>query len=347
MIKRCAMKNIVFVFLFFVFFSCKESRQEVVYIPPVFDEVVKRSVSVIGETLDDVGSKPMIHGDFIIMEHQSLKNEKIFHAYNKYTGKYMCGFGVRGRGEGELIHITGISIDEKTNSMMVGSFNRDEVFVFSLDSLEYGEVAVSTQKMKQIMSGRNLLKLGERHYCSVYNSCYRFLLYDKNFNIIDSSNFYSPISGSMVNSRRASELYYSYCSNCSSKPDGTKFVNLTLSGAILEIFEIGNNKIKHLRTKYYYQPMYDEESGLPRWDETMGAAGITATNKYIYVVFIDTPNREAPIYKISVLDWEGNPIKQYDLGVDLMRIGIDEEFGKGYVVFRDDNYEYHLGVFNL
>lgn len=56
---------------------------------------------------------------------------------------------------------------------------------------------------------------------------------------------------------------------------------------------------------------------------------------------------ETRIEKLSVFDWWGCPIKQYDLGVNIMDIIIDESSKTGYVIYRDDEYEYHLGNFDL
>ena len=46
------------------------------------------------------------------------------------------------------------------------------------------------------------------------------------------------------------------------------------------------------------------------------------------------------IEKLSVFDWQGQSIRQYDLGVNIMGIIIDESSKAGYVVYRDDEYEY-------
>lgn len=343
------MKYIALISLLYiiVFFSCKEQIQKVIYNPPIFNETTKRSVTVIGDIIDDLPARCIIFNDFLILTHRSIKNEQLFHAYNKYTGEYKCSFGNRGRGIGELIHINGISIDKKNNSMLVGSLESNQIIEFILDSLKYGKVEVSKKILKHPLRGIGFYSIGKNQYLSIYNPHNRFQLYDDNLNIIDSCNYYSQIVDGIPNTKAANS-YYTYCSNIGIKPDGSKFINLTLSGGILEIFEIKEDKINHLKTIHYYQPIYDEKTGIPKWDEAIyGAITLATTNKHIYILLNGSFDSEAKVNKISVLDWEGNPIKQYDLGVDLMRIMLDEESGKGYVIFRDDNYEYRLGVFNL
>lgn len=329
------------------FFSCKESKQKIAYIPPVFNEIIKRPITVIGDTIDDLPGECVAFDDFLILAHRSMKNEQLFHVYNRYSGEYKCSFGNRGRGFGELIHINGISIDKETSSMLVGSLDRNQIFEFALDSLKYGKVNVSEKRLKQPLRGTGFYQIGRNRYLSIYNPFQRFQLYDDNLNIIDSCDYHSQLVDGEANTRAANS-YYMYCSNIGIKSDGSKFVNLTLSGGVLEIFEIKEDKIRHLKTDYYYQPIYDEKSGIPKWNEAIfGAITLTATDKYIYVLFNGTVNSEAKVDKVSVLDWDGKPVRQYDLGVDLMRVMADEEAGKGYIIFRDDNYEYRLGTFDL
>ena len=66
-----------------------------------------------------------------------------------------------------------------------------------------------------------------------------------------------------------------------------------------------------------------------------------------YIALNGTKDIETRIEKLSVFDWWGCPIKQYDLGVNIMDIIIDESSKTGYVIYRDDEYEYHLGNFDL
>ena len=74
---------------------------------------------------------------------------------------------------------------------------------------------------------------------------------------------------------------------------------------------------------------------------------VYATDNYIYIALNGTKDLETRIEKLSVFDWQGLPIKQYDLGVNIMDIIIDESLKTGYVIYRDDEYEYHLGNFDL
>ena len=117
-------------------------------------------------------------------------------------------------------------------------------------------------------------------------------------------------------------------------------INCTHCGAILEFFNIQQNKITHSNTSYIYEPTY-EADGVPLWRESIrGWRTVYATDNYIYIALNGTKDIETRIEKLSVFDWWGCPIKQYDLGVNIMDIIIDESSKTGYVIYRDDEYEY-------
>ena len=280
------------------------------------------------------------------MRHESVRNEQLFHVYNRYSGEYRLSFGNRGRGHGELIHVNGVSMDYETKSMYVGSLNQSRITIFQLDSLSWGKVNITEKRLKQPLSSPAFFRLGPDHYLTIYNAHSRFALYDQELNLIDSSNHYSPIT-TQTTQEKVLENYYFYCSAVLIKPDGTKFFNFTHCGTILEFFNIKHNKIVHSNTSYIYEPTYKAD-GFPLWKESIrGLRAIYATDNYIYIAFNGTKDLETRIEKLSVFDWQGQPIKQYELGVDIMDMIIDENSKIGYVIYRDDAYEYHLGNFDL
>lgn len=341
-------KTTIFLLLMVLtFFSCKESSDKIVYVPPVFNETSKKSVTIMGDTIDALGSNPIIVDSFLVIKHESMKNQQLFHVYNLKTGKYIQSFGNRGRGYGELISPNGISMDKLTKTMYVGAMNQNRVTVFNLDSLKYNKVGICELRLKQPLNSTGFYRLTSENFLTIYNLQNRFVLYDDKLNIIDSCNYYSPTK-SGISDEYALNNYYLYSSNILLKPDGSMFANLTYCGSILEIFNINRGDIVHLKTKYFYEPTYNQKSGDPLWGSTIrGVRTYFATNKYIYILFNGTTDDNARLDKISVLDWKGNCVKQYDLGVNIMRITIDEEAGLGYVILRDDSLEYRLGYFDL
>ena len=200
--------------------------------------------------------------------------------------------------------------------------------------------------MRQPLSSTAFFRLDPDHYLTTYNAYSRFALYDKNLNLIDSCTHYSPIT-TQITPEKVLENYYFYCSAVLIKPDGTKFLNFTHCGAILEFFNIQQNEITHSNTSYIYEPTYKAD-GFPLWQESIrGWRTVYATDNYIYIALNGTKDLETRIEKLSVFDWQGSPVRQYDLGVNIMRVVVDESSKTGYVIYRDDEYEYHLGNFDL
>ena len=215
-----------------------------------------------------------------------------------------------------------------------------------MDSLPWGKVNIAEKRLRQPLSSTAFFRLDPDHYLTTYNAYSRFALYDKNLNLIDSCTHYSPIT-TQITPEKVLENYYFYCSAVLIKPDGTKFLNFTHCGAILEFFNIQQNKITHSNTSYIYEPTYKAD-GFPLWQESIrGWRTVYATDNYIYIALNGTKDLETRIEKLSVFDWQGLPIRQYDLGVNTMDIIIDESLKTGYVIYRDDEYEYHLGNFDL
>ena len=106
-----------------------------------------------------------------------------------------------------------------------------------MDSLPWGKVNIAEKRLQQPLSSTAFFRLDPDHYLTTYNAYSRFALYDKDLNLIDSCTYYSPIT-TQTTPEKVLENYYFYCSAVLIKPDGTKFLNCTHCGAILEFFNI-------------------------------------------------------------------------------------------------------------
>ena len=80
------------------FLACQKSKTEVSYTVPKFSESIKRTVTVLRDTIEDFSPNTIILDSFLIMKHESVRNEQLFHVYNRYSGAYRLSFGNRGRG---------------------------------------------------------------------------------------------------------------------------------------------------------------------------------------------------------------------------------------------------------
>ena len=158
------------------FLACQKSKTEVSYTVPKFSESIKRTVTVLRDTIEDFSPNTIILDSFLIMKHESVRNEQLFHVYNRYSGAYRLSFGNRGRGYGELIHVNGISMDYETKSMYVGSLNQSRITIFQLDSLPWGKVNIAEKRLRQPLSSTAFFRLDPDHYLTTYNAYSRFAL---------------------------------------------------------------------------------------------------------------------------------------------------------------------------
>lgn len=325
--------------------SCQQKSATIEYRLPEFNEVVTRPLTSVGDTLDDLPSYLEVVGDYIVMQHRSLSNEQLFHVYNRHTGEYVRSFGQQGRAAEELLLPVNYAFSDTAGTAIVaGTLNDNKLLTFRLDSLADNRVSVHSRKLAEPMSFIHFFRLGADHYLGAYGR-FRFTLYDARLNPVDTCDYYSETwKGAEP---EAMKDYYFYASACEAKPDGTKFMNFTIAGPILEIFDVKDNRIEPAVTRYFAKPVY-KESGIPEWDKNVsGARSSCPTDAYIYALWNGTEEEHAKVDKVSVFDWEGRPVKQYVLGENLLRLVIKEELGKGYVVYVDDEFQYRWGSFDL
>lgn len=89
--------------------------------------------------------------------------------------------------------------------------------------------------------------------------------------------------------------------------------------------------------------MFDAENRMGYWD-------IDVTEEYIYTLYSGrerTDPNQSTGNKVFVFDWEGNPIKQLNLDVEVSRIAVDQNNETLYAVANDDNNEALIVSFSL
>ena len=128
-----------------------------------------------------------------------------------------------------------------------------------MDSLPWGKVNIAEKRLRQPLSSTAFFRLDPDHYLTTYNAYSRFALYDKDLNLVDSCTYYSPIT-TQTTPEKVLENYYFYCSAVLIKPDGTKFLNFTHCGAILE-FSIYSKIRSHIRIQVIFMNRLMKQTG--------------------------------------------------------------------------------------
>lgn len=118
------------------------------------------------------------------------------------------------------------------------------------------------------------------------------------------------------------------------KPDGKKFV--TFMDGLMDIYDIKDTGFELTHSKEYFYPKFkisSEQFGAPATfsrDAIMGYYSGTADNNYIYILYSTYTYAENMAEGngckyLLIYDWEGNPIKAYQLEKPIGDITIDND----------------------
>ena len=148
---------------------------------------------------------------------------------------------------------------------------------------------------------------------------------------------YPYISERFVNTGDSlmTKMYFSYHTRSAIKPDRKKFVVAAYCGFVMQIFDIGTNSIDLVKTLYLYEPIMDDYIWGAK-DCVKGPVDVAATDKYIYVLYGDTPELSAETIRMGVFDWNGKPVVH-----DRMHWTLAEAINTSSVLFHvTDNEKY-------
>ena len=336
-------KEIVFIGIILCLLACNRENYE--YKVPVFKEVIERNIVALNtDFVFDVGGL-YITDSCLIVKQKSELNSNSFQMFDPTTGEFIEGFGQYGRARGELLEpMVFISVDNERNSLYAGGLNQHKMIKFDLSNNK--NITFDETKYDTHISARFFSYVKENRFLIGHEANKpRFCLYDKKRTLVDSYNLY-PVVKKENEDFTLIDNFFVYNSYLAIKPDGTKFVNVTNCGLIMDIFEVKNDSIVPLFTKRYYEPTF-KESGQNDWDRSIKAyVSFTSTDKYIYMI-INGTTKSRPIKTLSLFDWEGNPVKQYNLNEPIIRVAINEKSKKVFVLAENDNGEYYLGYFDL
>lgn len=334
-------KEIVFIGILFCLLACKRENYE--YKPPVFNEVVERNIVELNtDFIFDAGGL-YITDSCLIVKQKSVLNSNSLQMFNPTTGEFITGFGQYGRARGEVLEpMRYISIDNKRNELYAGGVNQHKMVKFDLSNNK--NITFEETKYDTRISATYFSFIRENRFLTAHEDFnVRFCLYDKKHKLIDRYNIYPAVKKENEDLTLI-DNFFLYNSFLKIKPNGTKFVNVTYCGLLMEIFEIKNDSIVPLFTKRYYEPMMQENGQCDFVDYSVCVASLSVTDKYIYMR-IGT-NEEAR-KTLFLFDWEGNPVKQYNLNAPIIEVAVNEKSKKAFVLAENDNGEYYLGYFDL
>jgi hypothetical protein len=174
----------------------------------------------------------------------------------------------------------------------------------------------------------------------------RYAVLDSNSNIL-SYNFDYPIDGSSQTSFAHKALAYQ--GEMVRNNDGTKFFYFSKYSEIIEIIEIDNSgnliKIKDIhydKAEYVPEKEGNSISSAIKKESKRAFLAACATEKYIYLLYSGKIIGENMLSydegKIAfVFDWNGNPIKRYNLDIEVKYIAVSDDDKTLYAIAEQED----------
>ena len=336
------------ILLLFVIVSC--NSDDYGYIAPEFKQTLDRSVSILNdEFIFSYSTYLTIVDSLLIAAFKTNSTTGYFHIFSKHTGEYLKSFSGIGHGPGELLNGSlSFSTDPVNKKLYVPKESNDSrVVVFDI-SLAMEREFVPFEEIEANRSPGFMR--GDLHFkddiflVAHKRESFRYALVNSASDTIATYYTYPVINEVDKNNEMNRIAYYGVNFYVNIKPDRTKLVSTTTTGLLMEIFDISNEKIELLYLWRYIKPSYEIRSGIVfSSGKDKGVGNFQVTDSYIYGIYFDEEDRSSN--NIWVFDWEGVPVKRYQLDKNVYRIAIDEEAGFAYVQIHND--EPSIGRFSL
>lgn len=277
----------------------------------------------------------------------NIRSENHISILNKQTHKVINTAYV-GHGPNELIQF--ISVKNNDNKYIFADRVRGRVFELDFDE-EYSRNLIF-QFSDSINRFFSLIKFDSNSYIGTgMFEAGRFLLYNGDDNTYYHLGEYPQNEDiRQLNSYQKAALFAGTFIGV--HPKGNKLISAYKG--LLDFYSItSNKKLLNIASKYYHFPLFgipDNNSGLviaSRRENITGFLSLSYNALYVYLLYSNTSFLEKLDDTFSsnivlVFDWNGNPIKKYDLDNNLLSIDIDGDTLWGVSADHSHLYKYEL-----
>jgi len=329
-------KSFLYVICIFFLFSCKKQENS----PVGYFNIEKKLYQDKSFYIDDdflANPYLIICRDSFLIVNDPFELQH-FTLFNVNTGNYICRFGDIGAGPGELL--LGNVLEFNKDKLMSYDITRKWLFQYELDSITNSryrpELLAKIDVIDAIFSrvvmtnDSNLLGAG------LYKSEYQYVYMTKNNDVIDYNveifNAKEPIG--------VSEKYLSNEGILKKHPSKDKFVYSVFYTSNIDFFEIGNDKIKVIKSLRLRNPVFviddlGEDAHSITYEETKTIRGyldIATSERFVYALYTDAKMANdkdeynpASSNLVLVFDWNGNPVSKYILDEKVYYISVDKD----------------------
>lgn len=339
--------NKILLFFLVAFSSCVDMKKE------LNDEFLDK---LLFDSITDIEAEFINIDKFIINAAMDLKlfnnllivedfiqQPHCFFVVDLSQNEVIATFPNKGKGPGEIINPSMNPYITDVGTLQLFDPNTRRICEYSLDLTNLGKV-ISEIKLPQVLYKDNGFILECFHidnsFIAIGNgnpffSKYRFL----HLNEDNNHSFTGEIEKipSHINNETFQKIMM-YVRRVEIKPDKSKILFVSYIGGRMEIFENMNTKegIQNTISKNFSPYIFTEDEYNVVWndDTIIGFEDIFVTNDYIYALYNGCKGDEYEYPStIKVFNWDGLPVRQFNLNTNLRSIAVDEENNCIYGIF--------------
>lgn len=323
-------------------YGCK-SNTVIVYEMPDFKETFELKAEVINDSyLFQYAQNALIYDSLLFFTDKSQENT--VHIFNRNTGDFIKSFAAKGKGPGEIITLSSISIDKNSESIKVNDqvsktimsydikelINNQEIYCHSFsisDEAVNGNFLRFIKDSLYLTTGffDHILLTNGRKTITIYNNP-----------VIDNTIFKDGKEWSkfMQNAVGRASL------------DGYRYVEGSLYGGIMNIYDIYSDHIQQKVMKNFFKPIFDDEQRVTS-ETIFGFCSFDVSDRYIYALIHAKTNPTTMPNTIWKFDWEGQPIAKYNCDYCIESFAVLEDEGMIYASVYTEDFRQVIAKFTL
>lgn len=342
---------IIMILSLLILAACYDSRQYPDASRFSFDDF-KECVELKGDSIafDDILLKPVkIHliDSFLITKNRNT--EQIYHIFNMQSKEKVGECVSFGIGPNEMIDPT--LIPSHDGNIWLLDRNRRVLYICDQSKFLYeNKVEVKRAISYKEFCNDIIPFSGGKFLASMHTFAHkRFFLFDANGDTIFTKGDYIPLSSLNTDV----EKIEGFVNNLAVNEEGTKVVVAYKRTDLIEFYDADMNLLKRLHGPDHFFPEVHQEGDLIRSNKGFERDGYLyphTVGERVYVLYsgkVFDPKDTGHYLrnKILVFDWEGNPIKYYQLDTPIFDFVVDEKVGMVYGL--TDNPESHIVQFRI
>lgn len=306
------------------------------YASPIFPNEYQVDAKIINDSIMlSFFSQPLVLDSIIILA--DVNRDSMLLLFHKESGKLLKTIGAKGRGPGELITPTKLSLDERHKILNVFDYAKKSIIKYDLHKTLYSSLPCFEEFLlhSPLVEENEVSFLKDSLYL-VSNQRHRLLIATLN-QAIAVNDDYLRLPG------MTPRLWNSFLQSWSSyalSPDGKKYVSVTSLGGIMEIYDLFPTP-QLVKQSFFFEPLYNIQKNqiIPLPETIYCANGITATNDYIYMSVFAKQNPTERPKLIWQFDWTGAPVAAFQCPYQIESFTVDEKEQKIYALVLKDSYE--------